>query len=158
MMRQRLIPMMVVGAVVSLGAAGLPGNTAKADVHAGIGVTISPHVGLGVWVGSPPRRPVVVEPPHRRVVARPWRRRLIRLGPPRHVPVVVPRPVVKPIVVPSRPAPNVQVASITVWVTNSNGSRTSVKLTKEGPWYVGPRGEYYTSMPTNEQLRLAYGF
>jgi hypothetical protein len=52
----------------------------------------------------------------------------------------------------------VEVASITVWITNSNGSRISIKLAKEGPYYVGPRGEYYTSMPTNEQLRVVYGF
>jgi hypothetical protein len=54
--------------------------------------------------------------------------------------------------------PPVQESSITVWITNSNGSRSSVKLTREGPWYVGPRGEYYTEMPTNEQLRVVYGF
>jgi hypothetical protein len=155
MMRQRLIPMMVVGAVLTLGNSVLPGNTAKADVHAGIGITLSPHVGLGVWVGERPRRPVIVEPP---IIERSWRRRFIRLGPPLPPPVVVHRPVVEQVVVSSPPAPAVEVASITVWITNSNGSKTSVKLTRQGPWYIGPRGEYYTSMPTNEQLRVAYGF
>jgi hypothetical protein len=43
-------------------------------------------------------------------------------------------------------------------VTNSNGSRTSVVLTRNGSWYVGPRGEYYSEIPTNEQLRVVYGF
>ena len=155
MMRQELIPMMVVGAVISLGTSALPGGAAKADVHAGIGVAISPHVGLGVWVGRPVRRPVWVKSP---VVARPGRRRFIRVGPPCRPPVVVRSPVIRRVVIPSPPAPNVEVAAITVWITNSNGSRTSVKLTKQGPWYVGPRGEYYKSMPTNEQLRAVYGF
>ncbi len=67
-------------------------------------------------------------------------------------------PVVREVVVPRPPAPMARVASVTVWITNSNGSRTSVTLTREGPWYVGPRGEYYAGMPTNEQLRRAYGF
>jgi hypothetical protein len=58
----------------------------------------------------------------------------------------------------SRPKIVVQPTVVTVWVTNSNGSRVSVKLTRDGTWYQGPRGEWYTSMPSNEQLRVAYGF
>ncbi len=46
---------------------------------------------------------------------------------------------------------------ITVWITNSNGSQTPVKLTKDGPGYIGPRGERYASMPTEEQLKQVYG-
>jgi len=96
--------------------------------------------------------------PHRR-------HRFIRLGPPLPCPVVVPRPVVRQIVI--NPVPRVSISvptvhiaptKLTVWVTNSNGSRISVELTKDGPWYVGPQGEYYTSIPTNEQLRVVYGF
>ncbi len=46
----------------------------------------------------------------------------------------------------------------TVWVQNSNGSRTPVTLRMtEGGQYIGPRGEYYPSMPTEEQLRQVYG-
>ena len=45
----------------------------------------------------------------------------------------------------------------TVWITNSNGSQTPVKLTKDGPGYIGPRGERYASMPTEEQLKQVYG-
>jgi uncharacterized protein YcfJ len=47
----------------------------------------------------------------------------------------------------------------TVWVTNSNGSRTPVTLraTQGGAW-IGPRGEYYDRMPEAEQLQRAYGF
>jgi hypothetical protein len=78
---------------------------------------------------------------------------------------VIRRPVVRNVVV--EPQPVVMVQSppvavegvrITVWVTNTNGSRTAVKLTRSGPWYVGPRGEYYKTIPTNEQLRVIYGF
>ncbi len=46
---------------------------------------------------------------------------------------------------------------ITVWITNSNGSQQPVKLTKDGPGYIGPRGERYPSMPTEEQLKQVYG-
>ncbi len=56
--------------------------------------------------------------------------------------------------------PTVRVAptTITLWITNSNGSKTLVQLTRDGLWYVGPRGELYSSIPTNEQLRVVYGF
>jgi hypothetical protein len=47
---------------------------------------------------------------------------------------------------------------VTVWITNSNGSLTSVSLRKSGPGFVGPRGEYYPNMPTEKQLRIVYGF
>ena len=46
---------------------------------------------------------------------------------------------------------------VTVWITNSNGSQTPVKLTKDGPGYIGPRGEHYSSLPTEEQLKQVYG-
>jgi uncharacterized protein YcfJ len=46
----------------------------------------------------------------------------------------------------------------TVWVENSNGSKTPVQLRQtDGGQYVGPRGEYYSVMPTQEQLRKVYG-
>ncbi|MBN1125438.1 MAG: hypothetical protein JXA82_10555 [Sedimentisphaerales bacterium] len=47
---------------------------------------------------------------------------------------------------------------VTVWITNSNNSRIPVRLTKSGPNYVGPQGEIYTTMPTEEQLKMVYGF
>jgi len=48
---------------------------------------------------------------------------------------------------------------ITVNVTNSNGSITPVRLRKQGVVYIGPRGETYTTLPTEEQLKQAgYGF
>jgi len=47
---------------------------------------------------------------------------------------------------------------VTVNVTNSNGSIIQVRLTKQGVGYVGPRGEYYDKLPTEDQLRPIYGF
>lgn len=43
-------------------------------------------------------------------------------------------------------------------VKNSNGSYTPVVIRKLGNQYVGPRGEYYGAMPTEEQLKGPYGF
>lgn len=51
-----------------------------------------------------------------------------------------------------------QLDVVTVWFTNSNGSKSSVNLIKDGPGYVGPRGEYYDTLPTEDQLRPVYGF
>ena len=47
---------------------------------------------------------------------------------------------------------------VTVWVTNSNGSQRPVRLRRDGPGYIGPRGERYPSTPSQEQLRMVYGF
>lgn len=46
----------------------------------------------------------------------------------------------------------------TVWITNSNGSQIPVRLVKDGPAFIGPRGERYPSRPTEDQLRQVYGF
>lgn len=48
--------------------------------------------------------------------------------------------------------------SQTVNVTNSNGSIIQVKLRKQGVGWVGTRGEYYSTLPTEAQLRPIYGF
>ena len=48
--------------------------------------------------------------------------------------------------------------TITVWITNSNGSTTPVRLRRSGPGYIGPRGEHYAQMPTPEDLAKVYGF
>ena len=48
--------------------------------------------------------------------------------------------------------------TVMVNVTNSNGSIIQVRLTKQGIGYVGPRGEYYDKLPTEDQLRPVYGF
>ncbi len=56
-------------------------------------------------------------------------------------------------------APPADANVVTVWVTNSNGSKTPVKLTRTANGgYVGPKGEQYDTMPTAEQLKAAYGF
>ena len=48
---------------------------------------------------------------------------------------------------------------VTVSITNSNGSFTPVKLTKQGENnYVGPKGEVYDHLPTEAELKPVYGF
>jgi hypothetical protein len=48
--------------------------------------------------------------------------------------------------------------TVTVNVTNSNGSVSPVVLRKQGVGYVGPRGEYYNHLPAPEELKPVYGF
>jgi hypothetical protein len=48
--------------------------------------------------------------------------------------------------------------NVSVNVTNSNGSTIQITLRKQGVGYVGPRGEYYDHLPTDEELRPIYGF
>lgn len=48
--------------------------------------------------------------------------------------------------------------TVTVNINNSNGSVSQVRLKKHGVGYVGTRGEYYPSLPTEDQLRPVYGF
>jgi hypothetical protein len=47
----------------------------------------------------------------------------------------------------------------TVWVTNSDGTRTAVQLrrTTSGR-YVGERGEIYETLPTENELKERYGY
>ena len=83
--------------------------------------------------------------PHKVVfVRRPWRRQIaVNL-----VPTVTVR----------TPEIIVEHTTVKVWITNSNGSQTSVSLRRSGPGFIGPRGEYYPDMPTEKQLRIIYGF
>ena len=134
----------------------------RADTHVGLGfgaTVVTPDAGFGFWIGqSGPERHFYRGPVYREY-GPPWRHRSVRIGPP--VVVVVRPPVVvapAPPVVVAPACPVIRDGTITVWITNSNGSQTSVQITRHGRWYVGPRGEYYDQMPTNEQLRLAYGF
>ncbi len=47
---------------------------------------------------------------------------------------------------------------VTVWIVNANGSRTPVLLrAADGGQFIGPRGEYYAGLPTEDQLRPVYG-
>jgi hypothetical protein len=47
--------------------------------------------------------------------------------------------------------------NVSVWITNSNGSMTEVKLRRQGPGFMGTKNDYYPSMPTKEQLTQLYG-
>ena len=99
-------------------------------------ILIAPHQRTFLKRRPQPHKVVVVHPPRRRHIA-------VNLVP--NVTITRREVVVEP-------------ATVTVWITNSNGSQTSVSLRKSGPGFIGPRGEWYPSMPTNEQLRVVYGF
>ena len=51
-----------------------------------------------------------------------------------------------------------QVNTAYVKLTNSNGSIVRVPLRRHGVGYLGTRGEYYPTLPTEDQLRPIYGF
>jgi hypothetical protein len=51
-----------------------------------------------------------------------------------------------------------QMNSLTINVKNSNGSISPVIIRRVGPFFVGPRGEYYSEMPTVPQLEKVYSF
>ncbi len=63
----------------------------------------------------------------------------------------------RPVILPRTRTVVVHDPTVTVWITNGNGSKSPVVLTQDGPWYIGPRGERYFGMPTAEQLRAVYG-
>jgi len=44
-----------------------------------------------------------------------------------------------------------------IQIHNDNGSITPIEIRKEGNGYVGPAGERYESLPTEEQLKPFYG-
>lgn len=45
-----------------------------------------------------------------------------------------------------------------IQVHNSNGSITPVEVEKQGDIFIGPKGEQYEHLPTEEQLKPVYGF
>ncbi|MCL5278775.1 MAG: hypothetical protein M1376_02580 [Planctomycetes bacterium] len=155
------IALSIVATVASLGLT----PALKADTHvalAGFGATVvTPDAGIGFWIGGgAPSRHVYHRPVYRDhyYYGYPRWHGYVRVGPP----VVVVRP---PVIVPPAPPvviepapPVIPSSTVIVWITNSNGSQTSVQLTRQGRGYLGPRGEYYDQMPTNEQLRVVYGF
>ena len=98
-------------------------------------------------------------------IIRPHQRTFLKRQPRPHKVVVVSRPLTRGIAVNLVPTVTItkrevviEPTTVTVWITNSNGSQTSVSLRKSGPGFIGPRGEWYHNMPTNEQLRMVYGF
>ena len=46
---------------------------------------------------------------------------------------------------------------VVIEIHNSNGSVTPVKIKKENSHYIGPKGERYEDLPTEEQLKPIYG-
>lgn len=156
MLRKRLIQIIIVGAALLLLVGNANGSTVVIrkcrDSH-----NIAKPLGHRTCTGHEYRRQIVITSP--------MFKRFIQIGPPRPRIVVVEKPRAKRIVVNlsptitvTRPKWVVEQTEIIVWITNSNGSQTSVKLKKSGPGYLGPRGEWYSNMPTNEQLRVVYGF
>ena len=63
----------------------------------------------------------------------------------------------RPVILPRTRTVVVPAPTVTVWISNANGSQSPVVLTQDGPWYIGPTGEHYYGIPTAEQLRAAYG-
>ena len=51
-----------------------------------------------------------------------------------------------------------EIRTVAVNITNSNGSISQVRLKRYGVGYVGTRGEYYSHLPTEDELRPIYGF
>jgi uncharacterized protein YcfJ len=55
-------------------------------------------------------------------------------------------------------APASEANTVTVWLSNSNGSQTAVKLTRNADGSLtGPKGERYQTMPSESQLKQVYG-
>ena len=97
------------------------------------------HHGPGVIIIPPRIRPVIVFPPRGLIISP-----TIILG----GSSTVTREVVTEVV---------REETVIVWVTNDNGSKTEVRLIRASDGgYIGPRGEYYSSMPTEEQLETLY--
>lgn len=102
---------------------------------------------VSIVIGAPLYRPWYVYPPHRHVIYGPS----VVIAPPR--PIVVDR--TETVIVRDRTPDD----TVVVWITNTNGSRTPVTLTRQRDtgYYIGPKGEYYVVLPTDEQLRPLYG-
>jgi hypothetical protein len=90
-------------------------------------------------------RPLIIPPPERPIIIRPP-----------HGIIIEPTIIFNPSKTNSEPTKK---ETVTVWITNDNGSKSAVTLIKDpdGPGYTGPKGEYYSSMPTEDQLKVLYG-
>ena len=165
MRRQRIIRVVATAAVLAIWAGAAQAKTVVLHSSFSRGHIVGRPLGPSVYVGPAARSHIFAKPFHTGIViSSPLRSRIVPTFPHRQV-VVVSQPCVQPLIV--KPAPTcvatpqtvvVEPSIITVWVRNSNGSQSPVKLTRSGPGYIGPRGEYYTDMPNNEQLRMVYGF
>lgn len=59
---------------------------------------------------------------------------------------------------PARPSASGNIMeTFIVQIHNDNGSITPVEIRKEGNKYIGPTGEQYDKMPTEEDLKPIYG-
>ena len=138
--------------------------------HSGGRISYSSHGGghtsysFSFGFGDYRPRPYYYPPPYRRYY-------------PYSYPVVVERPVIveRPVVI-TQPAPVIYTPpverlvdgrvktteivsnpTVTIWIANDNGSQTPVELRQQGTGFVGPSNEYYSTMPTQEQLKAVYG-
>jgi len=165
MRRQRIIRIAGITVVLAIWAGAAQGKTVVLHSSFSRGHIVGRPVRPSVYVGPVARSHIFVKPFHTGIViGSPLRSRIAPIFPHRQV-VVVAQPCARPLIV--EPAATcvatlqtvvVEPSIITVWVRNSNGSQSPVKLTRSGPGYLGPRGEYYHDMPNNEQLRMVYGF
>ena len=143
-MRQKMTSTMVVAVLLAGAWSEGAGTTAQASPHRGSKVVVSAGVDFGSRIGPSYGR-VVVQRSRRPFVypRRRWPRPVIV-----ERPVVVTRPVYEAIVIAPQPTIRVTIPTpvcttpvkLTIWVTNSNGSRISVELIREGAYYIGPRG------------------
>ncbi len=78
---------------------------------------------------------------------------------------VVPQPLIpdqvivsppQQVVVAAPPAPVSAQGSFPVNIPNSNGSYTTIVITRSGNGYVGPQGEFYATFPSVAQLKAMY--
>jgi len=165
MRRQRIIRVVAITAVLAIWAGAAQAKTVVLHSSFSRGHIVGRPLGPGVHVGPVARSYVFAKPFHTGIViSSPLRSRIAPIFPHREV-LVVSQPCVQPLIVEAAPTcvvtsrtVVVEPSIITVWVRNSNGSQSPVKLTRSGPGYIGPRGEYYPDMPNNEQLRMVYGF
>jgi hypothetical protein len=166
MLRKKIILITVTGISLLIFADNALASRIVLRSHSRSRVVISQPIRRGFHERYRHRESIIISRPHRRViVTRPFLEGFIRIGPPPAGVVVVERPPVKhiavnlrPIITVPRPVVVPEPTTITVWINNSNGSQTSVTLTRSGPGYKGPRGEWYPQMPTQEQLSMVYGF
>ena len=145
MWKKKLIIAVVVGIVSCMSVCDAFGRGVVVGSHGGRRVATAPDHGRRLFAGTRQRRRHTIAPRHSANIVVSWpRRRQVFFDSCRTV-VVSPYP--------SAIAQN----TLTVWITNSNGSQTPVTLKQQGPYYIGPSGEYYPAMPTQEQLRVLYG-
>ena len=156
MLRKRLIQIIIVGAALPMLVGNANGSTVVIRKYRDSHLIAKP-LGYKTRASHVHRKQIVITSP--------LFKRFIRIYPPRPKIVIVEKPRIRhievnlsPTITVTRPKCVVEQTEVIVWITNSNGSQTSVRLKKSGPGYLGPRGEWYPNMPTNEQLRVVYGF